>query len=60
MTNVACFRSQHFSCLDDPLALLTFAITLKGLNTLTGQSKDKRKSRYDLTSPEGKAILKSD
>ena len=36
-----------------PLVLPVFAITLKGINTLIGQSKDERKSRYDLTSPEG-------
>ena len=43
-----------------PFVLLKFAISLKGINTLRGQSKDKRKSRYDLASPEGKAILTSD
>ena len=36
MTNVACFHSQHFSCLEGivfkiPLALFAFAITLKGI-----------------------------
>ena len=40
-----------------PLVLLAFAVTLKGINALRGQSKDKRKSRYDLTSLERKAIL---
>ena len=59
MINVACFHGQHLSCLEVfkiPLALLAFAITLKGFNTLIGQSKDKRKSRYDLTSSERKHI----
>ena len=58
MTNIACFHGQHFSCLEVfkiPLVLLALAITLKGINTIRGQSKDKRKARYDLTSPEGKS-----
>ena len=42
-----------------PLILLAFALTFKGINTPRGYSKDKRKSRYDLASPEGKAILTS-
>ena len=42
-----------------PLILLASAVTLKGINTRRGQSQDKRKSRYDLTSPGGKAILTS-
>ena len=49
---VACFHSQHFSYLEVfkiSLVLLIFAITLKGINTLRGYSKDNRKSRYDAT-----------
>ena len=37
------------------LVLLAFAITLKGINTIRGSSKDKKKSSCDLRSPEGKA-----
>ena len=40
-----------------PLVLLVLENTLKGINNVRGQSKDKRKSRSNLTSPEGKAIL---
>ena len=39
ITNLACFSCQHFSCLEVfiiPLALITFAITLKGINILRG------------------------
>ena len=39
--------------------LLAFAITLKGINALRGRSKEKKKLRYDLTSPEGEAFLTS-
>ena len=33
---------------------------MKGINTLRGQLKDKRISKYDFTSQEGKAVLTSD
>ena len=62
MINVACLHGQYFSCSEGikiPLFLPAFAITLKGINTLRVKSNDKRKSKYDLTSPEGKAILRS-
>ena len=39
MTNVACFHVNIFKI---PLVLLVFAITLKGIDTLKGQSKDKK------------------
>ena len=61
MTNVACFMvniSHAQRVFKIPLVLLAFAIILKRGNTLK-ESKDKRKSRYDLMSPEGKAILTS-
>ena len=49
MTNVACFHGQQFAV----------AITLKGINTLREESNYKTNARYDLTSPQGKAILTS-
>ena len=51
--------SRAYSVFDTPFVLLAFAITLRGINTLREQSKDKRKSRYNLTSVEGKVFVTS-